>query len=404
MMATRDIEQGEAIVRVPDRLLVTASKAKAAVLSRAKARSPSFGSDWGLSEHQSLAYWVYAETELQEKSEWASYICSLPRDFASVPLFVLSGEAPSSTIDTTSSDGVRWVAAHLPQPLRQKVSEQQSRLFGDWSLTRASPAVAQSLPLTNWRLYVWSWLVASTRCIHLGRQGSIALAPLLDLLNHSETASISALYDTERGHFVIKTNRPFKRGQEVFISYGPHDNIFMLAEYGFVLACNPYQHLNLDHAVELWVAAAKARLLERRRAASASPADIDALVDVLRQRGLWGDFALSADDVEPPYRLQAALRLLLPAESRQEQRPNPKRAIAQWERWRRGEPEAAASSSALHSAVASWTRAACQGILSVSDRMIRDTSQHSAGLDAFLVHCLHTVWREISAIAACHCA
>ncbi|KAJ2009299.1 hypothetical protein GGI04_000548, partial [Coemansia thaxteri] len=66
MMATRDIEQGEAIVRVPDRLLVTASKAKAAVLSRAKARSPSFGSDWGLSEHQSLAYWVYAETELQE--------------------------------------------------------------------------------------------------------------------------------------------------------------------------------------------------------------------------------------------------------------------------------------------------------------------------------------------------
>ncbi|KAJ2060441.1 hypothetical protein GGI17_003728 [Coemansia sp. S146] len=434
MMATRDINQGEDVVRVPEQLLITASKVKQATLARATVAGGSIKSDrWDLSEHQSLAYWVYVEAELQDRSKWYSYIRSLPRDFASIPLFVLSGNSPSGMVDTTSSDCVQWVVAHLPHSLRQRVSEQQSRLFGDWSHTRASSVVSRSRPVSNWRLYVWSWLVVSTRCIHLGRrpgstchvnstdtssstgahsigsQDSITLAPMLDLLNHSEHASISTLFDTDRREFVIKTNRPFKAGQEVFISYGPHDNLFLLAEYGFVLGQNPYQHLELDHAAELWVAAAKARMQGLKRAAPARLADIDALVDMLKQRGLWGDFALLPGDTEPPYRLQSALRLLLAVE--QQEIPL-KRAIAQWERWRRGEPEGA-ESNGLDIATSSWIRAACQGLLSVSARMLNDTGamDHNAlrdlgdgGPSAFLVHCIHTVWLEISTIAAHHCA
>ncbi|KAJ2443304.1 hypothetical protein GGI03_008039 [Coemansia sp. RSA 2337] len=431
MMATRDISQGEDVVRVPERLLITASKVKQAMLARAAVDGGSIQSNcWDLSEHQSLTYWVYVEAELQEHSEWYSYICSLPRDFASIPLFVLSGSSPSGMVDTSSSGCVQWVIAHLPHPLRQRVTEQQHRLFGDWSHTRASSVVSRSRPVTNWRLYVWSWLVVSTRCIHLGRrpsstrhvhstgassssgahsigsQDNITLAPMLDLLNHNEHASISTLFDSDRREFVIKTNRPFKAGQEVFISYGPHDNLFLLAEYGFVLEHNPYQHLELDHAAELWVAAAKARMQGLRRVAPARAADFDALVDMLKQRGLWGDFALLPGDTEPPYRLQSALRLLFAVE---QQGVTLKRAIAQWERWRRGEPEGA-ESNVLDTATSSWIRAACQGLLSVSARMLDDigTMNHNdldnGGPSAFLAHCMHTVWLEISAIAAHHCA
>ncbi|KAJ2493009.1 hypothetical protein IWW37_001013 [Coemansia sp. RSA 2050] len=438
MMATRDIGPGEDVVRVPERLLITASKVKRAMLARAaiagKAGKAVQSDRWDLSEHQSLAYWVYVEAELQERSEWHSYICSLPRDFASTPLFVLSGKSPSSTIDTDSSGCVQWVIAHLPHPLRQRVSEQQTRLFGDWSLTCSFSAAFGTQPVSNWRLYVWSWLVVSTRCIHLGRRpgsdrhiqttgasclrgahsigsrDNITLAPMLDLLNHSEHASVSTFFDADGGEFVIKTNVPFKAGREVFISYGPHDNLFLLAEYGFVLERNPFQHLELDHAADLWVAAAKARMQGLKRvAAPACPASIDTLVGMLKQRGLWGDFALLPDDTEPPYRLQSALRLLLAVE---QQGTPVKRAIAQWERWLRGEPEGA-ESRALDFATSSWIRAACQGLLSASARMLDDTGDvgHEAlrglgdgGPSAFLVHCIHTVWVEINTTAARHCS
>ncbi|KAJ2022391.1 hypothetical protein GGI06_001835 [Coemansia sp. S85] len=433
MMATRDIGPGEDVVRIPERLLITASKVKRAMLARAAAGKTTQSDRWDLSEHQSLTYWVYAEAELQARSKWHSYISSLPRDFASIPLFVLSGRSPSGTIDIDSSGCVQWVIAHLPHALRQRVSEQQARLFGDWALTCSFSAAFGLQPVSNWRLYVWSWLVVSTRCIHLGRQSSsarhtqttgasclrdahsissqdnITLAPMLDLLNHNEHASISTLFDADSREFVIKTDVPFKAGQEVFISYGPHDNLFLLAEYGFVLGRNPFQHLELDHAADLWVTAAKARMQGLRRVAPACPASIGTLVDMLKQRGLWGDFALLPGDTEPPYRLQSALRLLLVVE---QQGIPLKRAVAQWERWRRGEPEGA-ESGALDLATSNWVRAACQGLLSVSARMLDSTGDmgHKAlgslgdgGPSAFLVHCIHTVWLEINTIAACHCS
>ncbi|KAJ2836942.1 hypothetical protein FBU31_001246, partial [Coemansia sp. 'formosensis'] len=117
------------------------------------------------------------------------------------------------------------------------------------------------------------------------------------------------------------------------------------------------------------------------------------------QRGLWGDFVLLPGDTEPPYRLHSALRLLLAVEL---QGIPLKRAIAQWERWRRGEPEDTGS-NALNVATSSWIRAACEGLLSVSARMLNDTGAMNQNAD-FLVHCIHTVWLEISTIAASHCA
>ena len=50
---------------------------------------------------------------------------------------------------------------------------------------------------------------------------------------------MTAKYDTESNSFQIITHRSFKRGEECFISYGPHDNAFLLAEYGFILSRPP---------------------------------------------------------------------------------------------------------------------------------------------------------------------
>ncbi|KAJ1877784.1 hypothetical protein LPJ66_012030 [Kickxella alabastrina] len=177
----------------------------------------------------------------------------------------------------------------------------------------------------------------------------------------------------------------------------------MLLEYGFVLARNPFQVLELDDAVSAWVAAAEARLLAARPAAALMrPDGLRRLVDTLRQHGLWGDFTISLDDLEPSYRLQAALRLLLAAEQRGE---TAKGAIARWDRWRRGGPTEDAE-AAENAAVRAWVEAVCARLAAEAERMLVGTAAGSLaqpGVDAFLVRCLHTVWLEISAIATRCC-
>ncbi|KAJ1805881.1 hypothetical protein LPJ75_005188, partial [Coemansia sp. RSA 2598] len=320
MMATRDIAAGEDVVRVPESLLITASKVRQLVAAGAPSASScpsgSKPARWALSEHQSLAYWLYAESEKHTRSEWHRYIDSLPRDFASVPLFTLAGDAPSSSGIAMDTREARWVMDHLPRPMQQKAVEQHERLYSDWASTcRFLETLGLAVPAA-WRRYVWAWLAVNTRCIHLGRRrpaasevsescsasacvslsstqaigssDSMALAPVLDFLNHSEQADVVTFYDSVRRQFVIRTNRPFSKGQEVFISYGPHDNRFMLLEYGFVLRQNPYQVLELDHAVGAWIDTAKSRSRAARRPNSGlmQPADIDALVDALKQHRL----------------------------------------------------------------------------------------------------------------------
>lgn len=50
--------------------------------------------------------------------------------------------------------------------------------------------------------------------------------------------------------FEIKTLSPYKKGEQVFINYGPHDNLAMLKEYGFVLPENCYNFVSVDK--EVW--------------------------------------------------------------------------------------------------------------------------------------------------------
>ncbi|KAJ2779044.1 hypothetical protein GGI15_004000 [Coemansia interrupta] len=438
MMATKDIEAGDPLVSVPENLLITASKVRKLVESRIAALSNGFSGSrdrrWPLTEHQSLAYWLYSESAKESESRWCSYIRSIPRSFDTIPLCVLAGNAPCNDIGTAGSESSRWLMAHMPHSMKLRVIEQHERLYRDWTATNAFLKEAGLDPLDRWSHYVWAWLAVNTRCIHLGqhagaakaesvstkkhaappddlvesidRTDSMALAPVLDLLNHSAAADIATRFDPITRQFVIQTNCAFSKGQEAFIRYGPHDNRFMIIEYGFVLARNPYQVLELDHAVSLWTEAAKTRLRTARPSSlMMRPDDVDVMVSTLKQYRMWGDFTISLDDLEPSYRLHAALRLLLLAEQKG---MTSKQAVLQWERWRRGEPSTSPGDADIEAAIQSWVCAICQNTAALSRQMLEDiqdctgqSRSHDAGdhINGFLAHCLSTVWREINDIS-----
>ncbi len=93
----------------------------------------------------------------------------------------------------------------------------------------------------------------NSRCITLNTKeltDTIALAPFLDCLNHSLEASVDTFYDPSSQSFKISTRIPYQKDSQVFISYGPHDNHFLLTEYGFVLPGNRYDYV--DCADQFW--------------------------------------------------------------------------------------------------------------------------------------------------------
>ena len=77
----------------------------------------------------------------------------------------------------------------------------------------------------------------------------LALAPFLDLLNHSDTAEVETRVDRATLAFEIVANAPVASGSEALIFYGPHDNGFLLVEYGFVLPNNRFSSVLVGEAL-----------------------------------------------------------------------------------------------------------------------------------------------------------
>uniref|UniRef100_A0A7S3EP57 SET domain-containing protein n=1 Tax=Rhodosorus marinus TaxID=101924 RepID=A0A7S3EP57_9RHOD len=65
------------------------------------------------------------------------------------------------------------------------------------------------------------------------------LCPIIDFCNHSSRAESDISYEYFFSSFVLKTG-PYKKGEQVFISYGDRSNDQLLQYYGFVEENNPH--------------------------------------------------------------------------------------------------------------------------------------------------------------------
>ncbi|KAB1283716.1 SET domain-containing protein 4 [Camelus dromedarius] len=96
---------------------------------------------------------------------------------------------------------------------------------------------------------LWAWCTVNTRAVYMKRPprpclsaepDTYALAPYLDLLNHSPRVQVKAAFNEETRCYEIRTATSCRKHEEVFICYGPHDNHRLLLEYGFVPVRNPH--------------------------------------------------------------------------------------------------------------------------------------------------------------------
>lgn len=242
LICTKDIESDDVVVTVPRRLLITPHDA----LQLLKGPRGGVENASNISDQALLAVFLVRERREGPTSTWLPYLQSIPENFDN-PLHVLlqSGEEGET--------GERvWFPEVLPEEVVEELKEQRETFWTDFIEAKKVLSAAK-MSMATIGEFAWAWFAVNTRCVSFsdpGEKGSQALAPLLDFLNHSDTAVVTAGYNSALGRYEIRTLRPFMRGEQVFIFYGPHDNAGLYLEYGFTIPQNAMNSLCFDEELQ----------------------------------------------------------------------------------------------------------------------------------------------------------
>ncbi|KAF2469907.1 SET domain-containing protein [Lindgomyces ingoldianus] len=260
IVAARPLEAGEVLLTVPAeafRTLHTVPKHISRKLPR------------DISLHALLATWLALDNR-SDFAPWNTMFPTLPDFEAGTPLLW-----PEELQDL------------LPKPAKDILRKQQFKFQRDWDI------VSKTFPDISREKYLYSWLLVNSRSFYyttprmekLPHDDRLALMPLADLFNHADSGIETSF---SRQSYTFTTDRAYREGEEIHVSYGGHSNDFLLAEYGFVLAENQFDAVYLDELI-------LPRLNKEQE-------------DALKDKAFLGNYTL---DRETPgcFRTQVALRI-----------------------------------------------------------------------------------------------
>lgn len=229
MMTKSRLYPGDLLVSIPRPLLITVETVLSSEIGeQIRSQNVKFTSQ------QLLALFLLQEKNKGSNSLWHPYISVLPK-----------------TLETFGNFSPREMTL-LPPRLQIAV---QSRMA---IMKQAYLEVRNFLSgeRIEYREFLWAWFCVNSRSVFYQSAGSefvredgnhLALAPYLDLLNHSVGAQVEAGYNQESGCYEIHTGDMYRKHSQVFISYGNHDNHHLLVEYGFTLPDNPNDVFQVDY-------------------------------------------------------------------------------------------------------------------------------------------------------------
>ncbi|KAE8151936.1 SET domain-containing protein [Aspergillus avenaceus] len=241
MIATRSIKEHEAIVTVPLSAMLTTQRIPGSFISKF--------SD-GISTHALYAaYLTNGDPEdLQAFDAWRKTWPSRQDFEDSMP--VLWGEflreylPPSIRGGPDQQSKLEYESSH-----QNLLAQQESRLQETWD------SVVSVFPDMDREEFTYHWCIVNTRSFYFlmpgqeapeDRNDAMALLPFADYFNHSDVAC-NVKFDGE--NYVFRAAKHYDEGEEIYMSYGPHPNDFLFAEYGFYLDENESETLYLDDII-----------------------------------------------------------------------------------------------------------------------------------------------------------
>jgi hypothetical protein len=107
--------------------------------------------------------------------------------------------------------------------------------------------------LYDYPRFVWAYELFWSRCMAVPQLDGTtlpALVPFVDLLNHDPAARVDYLTDPQTGRFGLVTRVPLAAGAPLFNNYGARSNEKLLLLYGFALANNEVDDVQLRLGVD----------------------------------------------------------------------------------------------------------------------------------------------------------
>lgn len=232
----RSIAKNEVIVSIPLELLITVSTVQSSDIGWLFSKYSGVNGAH-FSTQQVLAAFLIWERHLGHYSVWEPYLNSLPLDY-STPLFC-------------SSEELHLLPSVLLEPIliqKQKVIDTFSELKSilsaqSWKCWHCSESLSS---IIHFEEYLWAWSAVNTRSVYLDEcvvshslsiqdKSCLALAPYLDMFNHSNDVDVQVGLSSDRNCYEIQTLTPIAKHTQVFIRYGYHSNLKLYTEYGFIL-------------------------------------------------------------------------------------------------------------------------------------------------------------------------
>ena len=242
LLARRDINDGDLLLKIPMHLCMTKSAARKAL--------PML--DREINEYLAIACFLISEKGKGASSDWKPYLDVLPEVSEVNPTFTWPDE------DLAFLKGSPVIAA--TQSLQAKLQREFDALLGgEDGLMAKHPNAFPSEHFTyaNWE---WAFTMLFSRAIrlrNLQRGETLALVPYADLINHSpfSQAYIDArqegdwLFKTGEEEVVLFADRGYRRMEQIYISYGPKSNAELLLLYGFAVERNPFNSVDLTVSI-----------------------------------------------------------------------------------------------------------------------------------------------------------
>lgn len=245
LLARRDINDGDNLLKVPIKLCLTKSSAREALGNDVLPRE--------INEYLAVACQLIHERYVMgEESFWKPYIDVLPETDEVNPTFTWSDE------DLSFLNGSPVIAA--TKSLQMKLQREYDALLGgEDGLCNKYPDrfPKEHFTYENW---IWAFTMLFSRAIRLRslKEGeTLSMVPYADLINHSpfSQAYIDAreggdwLFSSGEEEVILYADRGYRRMEQIYISYGQKSNAELLLLYGFAVERNPYNSVDVTVAI-----------------------------------------------------------------------------------------------------------------------------------------------------------
>jgi len=233
LIARKELTQGQEIVKVPSKLLLTRKTAQRELGSSIVPDS--------LNEYLALALLLIHERSLGQQSFWASYIRILPTAEEVGQTWLWNED------DLALLEGSGILASTAS--LRAKIEREYAALLADILQPNGLDESVFSL-----EAFQWAMSMLLSRAIDLRETGELALVPYADLLNHSPYCSAYFFYNevpfSKEREVVLYADRSYAKNDQVLISYGQKSNAELLLLYGFVVDRNLFDEVEVTISLD----------------------------------------------------------------------------------------------------------------------------------------------------------